>query len=439
MRFLLNLRATKIISYMKKRVYSKEKVDSIYQKKNTLKIVVLIMATCIAIGSVYYTNSLVEELKERERSFINLYAETLQTVANSEGDDIPFLFQELIVPNNSIPVILTDSYGNYLLSRNLDLQDSYSKEKREKIIQEELDEMRAAYKPIEIVLKNPKTDMVDGYQFVYYKNSFLLTQLQYYPYVQLSVIAVFILLTYTVFSYSRRAEQNRVWIGMAKETAHQLGTPLSSLMAWLEFFRTDPERYDPAIIKELDKDINRLEMITARFSSIGSVPTLKKENISTIIKNTLNYLEKRISTKVKMQVHATSEEIEAMMNRPLFEWVIENICKNAVDAMSGVGSINIHISQEKNKVLIDVSDTGKGIPKSKINQVFTPGYTTKKRGWGLGLSLAQRIIENYHRGKIFVKESEPDVGTTFRIILFTDKLPKEENIKYSKPELMEEH
>ncbi len=428
-----------IIPFMKKSVNAKDKVDSIYQKKNSLKIVVLIFATLIAGGSVYYTNSLVEELKVREISFINLYAETLEVVANSEGDDIPFLFQELIVPNNSIPVILTDSYGNYLHSRNVDLDESFSEEKRNEIIQEELEDMREAYKPIEIVLRNPKTDMVDGYQFVYYKNSFLLTQLQYYPYVQLSVIAVFILLTYTVFSYSRRAEQNRVWIGMAKETAHQLGTPLSSLMAWLEFFRTDPERYDPAIILELDKDITRLEMITARFSNIGSVPTLKKENISTIVGGTLSYLEKRISTKVNMEVHTTSSNIEAMMNRPLFEWVIENICKNAVDAMGGIGSIDIHISQEKKKVFIDITDTGKGIPKSKIKQVFTPGYTTKKRGWGLGLSLAQRIIEIYHRGKIFVKESEPEVGTTFRIILFTDQLPQPTDKKHSKPELMKEH
>ncbi|MDF9798492.1 signal transduction histidine kinase [Catalinimonas alkaloidigena] len=424
---------------MKKRVYSKEKVDNIYQKKNTVKIVVLIFATLIAGGSVYYTNSLVEELKERERSFINLYAETLEMVANSEGDDIPFLFQQVIVPNNSIPVILTDSYGNYIEGRNLGLKDSYSEEKRARIIEEQLEEMRALYDHIEIVLTNPTTGMVDGYQFVYYKNSFLLTQLQYYPYVQLSVIAVFALLTYTVFSYSRRAEQNRVWIGMAKETAHQLGTPLSSLMAWLEFFRSDPDRYDPAIIKELDKDIQRLEMITSRFSSIGSVPTLKKENITSTIKGTIHYLEKRISTKVKMQVQSTSDDIDVLMNRPLFEWVIENICKNAVDAMSGVGSINIEIRQEKNKAIIDIADTGKGIQKSKVNQVFTPGYTTKKRGWGLGLSLAQRIIENYHRGKIFVKESEVDVGTTFRIILHTEKRSVNGEKTQNRPELMKEH
>jgi K+-sensing histidine kinase KdpD len=405
---------------MNKRVYTKEKVDSIYQKKNTLKIVVLVVATVIAAGSIYYTNTLVSELKEREKSFVSLYAKTIEMVANQEGDDIPFLFHELIVPNNNIPVILTNSFGDYLQHRNLDL-DKYSEEKKAEVIQEELEEMRAAYEPIEIVLRNPNTGMVAGYQFVYYKNSFLLTQLQYYPIVQLSIIAVFVLLTYSVFSYSRRAEQNRVWIGMAKETAHQLGTPLSSLMAWLEFFRSDPERYDPAIIKELDKDINRLEMITARFSSIGSVPTLKRENLHYILQSTLGYLEKRISTKVKLSLSADQPHIDAMINRPLFEWVIENICKNAVDAMGGIGSISIQLSAEKNKAFIDITDTGKGIPKSKINQVFTPGYTTKKRGWGLGLSLAQRIIENYHQGKIFVKHSEVDVGTTFRIVLFVEQ------------------
>ena len=417
---------------MNKRVYTKEKVDSIYQKKNTLKIVVLIVATVIAAGSIYYTNTLVEELKEREKSFVSLYAKTIEMVANQEGDDIPFLFHELIVPNNNIPVILTNSFGDYLQHRNLELE-KYSEEKKAQVIEEELEEMRAAYEPIEIVLRNPNTGMVAGYQFVYYRNSFLLTQLQYYPIVQLSIIAVFVLLTYTVFSYSRRAEQNRVWIGMAKETAHQLGTPLSSLMAWLEFFRSDPERYDPAIIKELDKDISRLERITARFSSIGSVPTLKKEDLYNILRSTLNYLEKRISTKVKVSLHADQSHINAMINRPLFEWVIENICKNAVDAMGGVGSISIQLSTEKNKVFIDITDTGKGIPKSKISQVFTPGYTTKKRGWGLGLSLAQRIIENYHQGKLFVKQSEVDVGTTFRIVLFIEQSVDEQRAPEAQP------
>lgn len=398
--------------------FVKDKVANIYQKKSTLKVIILLIAAIIGTISIYYTNSLVSELKQREKTFIDLYAKTIEMAANQDNDDIPFLFQEIVVPNNNIPVILTDNMGNYVNHRNIDIDESYSEEKKAQIIEEELEEMREAYQPIEIVLKDPKTGMVYDFQWVYYKNSFLLTQLQYYPYIQLSVIAGFALLAYMIFSYSRTAEQNSVWIGLAKETAHQLGTPLSSLMAWLEYFRADPEAYDPDIVKELDKDIDRLQMITARFSSIGSVPTLKEENLVQAIKSTVSYLQNRISTKVNMQLKADSEAIPVMINKPLFDWVIENICKNAVDAMGGVGSIMINIQQHKHeKVVIDITDTGKGIPKSKINQVFTPGYTTKKRGWGLGLSLAQRIVEHYHKGKIYVKQSELDVGTTFRIIL----------------------
>lgn len=415
--------------------FSKEKVANIYQQKSTLKIIVLIISAVIGATSIYYTNSLVKELKEREKTYISLYAKTIETAANQDNEDIPFLFQEIIVPNTNIPVILTDNMGNYVNHRNIDIKESYSEEKKKEIIEKQLAEMREAYPPIEILLKDPKTGMVYDYQFVYYKNSFLLTQLQYYPYIQLFVIAGFALLAYLIFSYSRTAEQNRVWIGMAKETAHQLGTPLSSLMAWLEYFRSDPEVYDPTIVKELDKDISRLEMITSRFSSIGSVPALKEENLYHVVKNTVNYLQTRVSSKVRMHLQVESETIHVMINKPLFDWVIENICKNAVDAMSGVGDITIRIMREKSdKVIMDITDTGKGIPKSKINQVFTPGYTTKKRGWGLGLSLAQRIIENYHKGKIFVKRSEVDVGTTFRIILNTNpnvngsKLKKEAKV-----------
>ncbi len=378
------------------------------------------MAAVIGTISIYYTNSLVGELKKREKTFIDLYAKTIEMVANQDNGDIPFLFQEIIVPNNNIPVILTDNMGNYLNHRNIDIDESYSEEKKARIIEEELEEMREAYPPIEIVLKNSQTGMVDSFQWVYYKNSFLLAQLQYYPYIQLSVIAGFALLAYMIFSYSRTAEQNRVWIGLAKETAHQLGTPLSSLMAWLEYFRAEPEVYDPDIVKELDKDIDRLQMITARFSSIGSVPALKEENLVQAIASTVSYLQNRISTKVSMRLDTDNEGILVMINKPLFDWVIENICKNAVDAMGGIGSITISITQQKNdKVAIDITDTGKGIPKSRISQVFTPGYTTKQRGWGLGLSLAQRIVEHYHKGKIFVKHSEPEVGTTFRILLNT--------------------
>ena len=243
-------------------------------------------------------------------------------------------------------------------------------------------------------------------------------QLQYYPYVQLSVIAVFFALSYLAFSYSRTAEQNRVWVGLAKETAHQLGTPLSSLMAWLEFLKADPELENMEITREIGKDIKKLEMITSRFSSIGSVPVLQDENIFEAIQSSVNYLQTRISTKVKFRLHQETSAIRAEINKPLFDWVIENICKNAVDAMSGVGRIDIYVKESpEGKVMIDISDSGKGIPKNLIAQIFQPGFTTKKRGWGLGLTLAKRIIENYHQGKIFIKSSEENTGTTFRILL----------------------
>ena len=221
------------------------------------------------------------------------------------------------------------------------------------------------------------------------------------------------------FNYSRKAEQNRVWIGLAKETAHQLGTPLSSLMAWVEYFKSDPRFENDEIVNEIEKDVARLEQVTARFSLIGSVPVLKEENIEGLLEGILNYLGKRISTKVNISfVNHTSQPPLVKVNKYLFEWVIENICKNAVDAMSGVGSLSINLRNYKNDfITIDITDTGKGISKANIKQVFDPGFSTKKRGWGLGLTLAKRIIEIYHHGKIFVKESEPGKGTTFRIIL----------------------
>ena len=278
--------------------------------------------------------------------------------------------------------------------------------------------MEELYDPIFITFRDDQ-DQVIGYNYVYYKNSDLLTQLQFYPYVQLTVIAIFAIIAYLIFNYSKAAEQNRVWVGLAKETAHQLGTPLSSLMAWVEYFKTDEKLKNEEIVRELDKDIQRLEMITSRFSNIGSVPQLKNENIFDAVCQTVTYLQKRISTKVKFEVSAfPNKEIAAGINKPLFDWVIENICKNAVDAMEGAGKISIKILKaNEGRVYIDITDTGKGIGKSKIARVFQPGYTTKKRGWGLGLTLVKRIVENYHQGKIFVKSSELDKGTTFRIIL----------------------
>jgi signal transduction histidine kinase len=232
------------------------------------------------------------------------------------------------------------------------------------------------------------------------------------------VIAIFGVISYLAFNYSKAAEQNRVWVGLAKETAHQLGTPLSSLMAWIEVLRDDENLKKSNVVDELEKDIQKLTIVTERFSSIGSTPALKKENVVALVNNVVNYLRPRVSSKVKIEVYTLSENINALLHAPLFEWVIENLIKNAVDAMGNTGTIAIKILRgNDNKVFIDVSDTGKGIPRSKISMVFKAGFTTKKRGWGLGLALAKRIIEAYHNGKIFVKSSEENLGTTFRISL----------------------
>jgi signal transduction histidine kinase len=278
--------------------------------------------------------------------------------------------------------------------------------------------MAKTYEPIAVTLRDPQTNEVFGTQSIYYKNSFLLTQLIAYPYIQLSVIAIFGFIAYLAFNYSKMAEQNRGWVGLAKETAHQLGTPLSSLMAWMEVIREDPEMKQKGMVEELEKDIQKLRIVTERFSSIGSVPTLKKENVVALINNVVTYLRPRVSARVSMEVFTLSENILADVHAPLFEWVIENLAKNAVDAMGNAGTIAIKILRgNEGKVFIDIIDSGKGIPRSKIEHVFRPGFTTKIRGWGLGLTLAKRIIETYHNGKIFVKSSEENIGTTFRIVL----------------------
>ena len=389
-----------------------------YQSKPTLKWIVLGVSLIISISSIYYTNILVEDLKETEKRFINLFAKSLENTINSDDGNINFITQEILFPNKSIPLILTDERGNIYSSTNVDLPSGWTEERKDEYLRNRIEAMRALYEPLTIEGKDPLTGEVYWIQYLYYENSFLLTQLSYYPYVQLSVIAIFGIIAYLAFSSSKTAEQNRVWVGMAKETAHQLGTPLSSLMAWLENKKMDPKFKDHPMLGELNKDIEKLEMITERFSNIGSVPVLKEENVTNLIQSLANYLRSRISSKVNININSMSDNITAKINAPLFEWVIENLCKNAVDAMSGVGSLDIKIMRgSDHKVFIDISDNGKGIPKSKIKQVFHPGYTTKKRGWGLGLTLVKRIIENYHEGRIFVKSSDLDQGTTFRIVL----------------------
>ncbi len=389
-----------------------------YRDNTNLKWIILVVSVIISVGTIYYTNILVEQLKEREKNQVRLFAKALEYTSNDTDNNILFITEEIIYKNNSIPTMLIDEKDKIVNFNNVDIDSLWSPRQKEKELQKQLKEMKRAYPPIEILLKDPNTDEVFGKQYVYYKNSFLLTQLIAYPYIQLSVIAIFAFISYLAFNYSKTSEQNRVWVGLAKETAHQLGTPLSSLMAWVEMLREDPDFKGKGIVEELDKDIRKLRVVTERFSSIGSTPTLKDENIYQLINNVVGYLQPRVSSKISIEVYTLSETIRARVHAPLFEWVIENLCKNAVDAMGSTGTIAIKILRgSEGKVFIDISDTGKGMNKSVISSAFKPGFTTKKRGWGLGLALAKRIIELYHQGKIFVKSSEENQGTTFRIEL----------------------
>jgi two-component sensor histidine kinase len=400
-------------------------IFNIYQNKSNLKWIVLGAASLISIGSILYTNLLVGRLKEREKSFIRLYAKTLEFALDEHvtiDQDINFISEEIILQNNSMPMIIMDSLGTILGYKNITVDSSRAEDLIHKKLRKMAIKMAISYRPIRIAPINPATGEPYLVQYLYYKHSNLLTQLIFYPYVQLSVIAIFGIIAYMGFSYSRTAEQNRVWVGMAKETAHQLGTPISSLMAWVEYLKADDQFANNEFLDELDKDISKLQLITERFSSIGSVPVLKEDDIVNITSRVADYLRRRISSRVVITVESMHDEVLGMVNAPLFEWVVENIIKNAVDAMSGIGRITIRVQEASDwRVFIDISDTGKGIPIAKLKEVFNPGYTTKKRGWGLGLALAKRIIENYHTGKIFVFASELNKGTTFRIVLNRNK------------------
>ncbi|HNY01248.1 MAG TPA: HAMP domain-containing sensor histidine kinase [Bacteroidales bacterium] len=322
-------------------------------------------------------------------------------------DLIRSFFSEVVLNSASVPVIITDSTGH--------VPFDYGNIPKEKMkdsvwVSQTLQRMASQNTPIKI-------DLADtGIHYIYYQDSWLLLQLRYYPFVQFGVITVFLLIAYLLFSYARKSEQNQVWVGMAKETAHQLGTPLSSMVAWMELLKL--KGLDEETIREIEKDVQRLETITERFSKIGSAARLEKTNIVAVVHETISYLRLRLPAKVTFEISPGPEqEIVIPLNLHLFEWVVENICKNAVDAMDGSGSVRIEITEDTDHIHVDISDTGKGIPKSLFKTVFRPGYTSKKRGWGLGLTLTKRIIENYHSGKIFVKSSVVNKGTTFRIIL----------------------
>jgi len=380
--------------------------SNIYAEKNRWKWLLFVGAVIIGSITFWYTNSFVGELREVERRKVRLWAEATRQINDFQEDNqaISFVF-EVIRDNKTVPVILTDQDGMIKGFRNLDSAKADS----EKYLREQIRVMKSQHEPIIIDYDSGNQDVI------YYKDSILLLKLQYFPIIMLTVIALFIGVAYYAFSNSRRSEQNRVWAGMARETAHQIGTPLSSLMGWLEILRS--QSVDESILTEVEKDIRRLDTITDRFSKIGSRPNLKENDVVEVTQNAVDYLKRRVSSKIKVEFYTNVTSLIVPLNASLYEWVIENLVKNGIDAITGEGQITVEVQHMGSKVLIDVTDTGKGLRKSQFQTVFRPGFTTKKRGWGLGLSLAKRIIEEYHGGKIIVYRSEKGKGTTFRVTL----------------------
>ena len=375
---------------------------NIFRYKTFGKSFLLLFAVVVGIGSLIYTEILVSKLKAEERKNVQLWAEAIRLISVSDSNqnvDFPY---SIIANNNTVPVILTDESDSIISTRNI--------ESETKDLKKVLSAMKEKNKPIIINLEN------GHYNLIYYKDSIILTMLIFYPYIQVGFIFLFILVSYLAFRSSKKAQQNQVWVGMSKETAHQLGTPTSSLAGWIEILQNNyPE---VSITTELSRDVERLEKVTERFSRIGSKPSLINENIVPIISRSVDYLKSRASSKVRfIDEYTDKKEVIVPVNAALFEWVIENVSKNAIDAMEGSGDITIRIAETDRHALIDISDTGKGIPKSVIKKIFNAGFTTKQRGWGVGLSLAKRIIEDYHSGKIFVRHSEIGKGSTIRIIM----------------------
>jgi nitrogen-specific signal transduction histidine kinase len=382
----------------------------IFGHKTFWKLFLLLIAVLVGMGSLIYTESLVSKLKVEERRNVQLWAEATRLISLPDTSQNVEFLSTIIENNNTVPVILTDESDSIISVRNFDAHKTGDY----RYIKEQLEKIKERNKPIVNNLEK------GHYNLIYYKDSIILTMLIYYPYIQLGIIIFFILVSYLAFRSSRKAEQNQVWVGMSKETAHQLGTPTSSLAGWIEIL----EQKHPgiSITKELALDVQRLEKITERFSRIGSKPVIKSDNIIGIISRTVDYLKLRTSSKVKIITdYNPDEKVVVPVNAALFEWVIENVFKNAVDSMEGSGEITVRITETERHALIDISDTGKGIPKSAFKKIFNPGFTTKQRGWGLGLSLAKRIIEEYHNGKIFVRHSEVGKGSCIRIVMNRDR------------------
>lgn len=392
------------------------------------KIIFIVCSSVAVIVFLMVSTDLVKQLSAQERERMNIWASATEKLAKADDNaDIEFLLN-IIAQNNSIPVMVTDAEKNILEYRNYKLPDPIGGEHvafsdlspaNQKYLKKRLDKAVAGMSMDRAVEKNShfiKVEVFPGIsQYIFYEDSILLRQLSLYPYVELAVMIALVIIIYSAVVYTKKAEQNKVWVGLSKETAHQLGTPISSLMAWSQYLESTGT--DSEVTSEIDKDVRRLSKIADRFSKIGSRPDLHLEYINQTIESSLEYMRGRISGKVALFLDFGEDDFGVMVSQSLFEWVMENLTKNAVDAMAGMGEIHITTGRGRDCIWVEIRDTGKGIPRKNFAKVFSPGYTTKERGWGLGLTLVRRIIEEYHDGKIFVKESEIGVGTTFRIEL----------------------
>lgn len=364
-----------------------------------------IVALLIVAASLYYTNQLARSLASEEKKKVEEVANAIKTLSFSNNVQEQGVATNIIAGNTTIPLIITDQNGVIKGSKNI---DTLHNPPDPKIVQAKLEEFKQVHPAIPV-------DYGTGKDYVYYGESNLLLQLRYFPYVQLAIIVVFLSVVLFALSAAHRSLQNQVWVGLSKETAHQLGTPLSSMEGWLEMLRADPGNMEA--VTELQKDLDRLKLVADRFSKVGSAPQLEEENLVTRLEGIVEYMQKRAPQKVTIKLHKKEADVPVNISGPLFDWVMENLIRNALDALAGKGQIDIWVTNTQQQVWVDVQDNGKGIPGYQVKKVFAPGFTTKKRGWGLGLSLSRRIIEKYHHGSIFVKQSEVGKGTTFRIVL----------------------
>ncbi|HLR36862.1 MAG TPA: HAMP domain-containing sensor histidine kinase [Chitinophagaceae bacterium] len=383
------------------------------KKTPVWKLTLAALGLLIVIATLLYVNSFTTKLKREEKLRMKAWVEANMEILTSSSNTNLNMATEIVAGNTTIPVIQVDRKGHILSVNNLGLEGEHIVEENKKFLTKKLDKFKSLHNPI-ILRYNPK-DSTQYYK-VYYGESSMLRRIRYFPYIQLTVIALFIVVTLIALNSSNRAKRNQLWAGLAKETAHQLGTPLSSMEAWVELLKENKD--NESIVKELNHDLSRLKMISERFSKIGSMPELEEAELISHVHNVVVYMKHRAPKLIRFKVTTDGEkEIPAMISPLLFDWVLENLLKNALDAMDGKGSITIDISTHAAHSYIDITDTGKGIPTRQFENVFSPGYSTKKRGWGLGLSLSRRIMESYHKGKLFIEESEVGKGTTFRIML----------------------